>query len=388
MRKGLAGALMATAALVAVPALAQQYHYVKVAEIYLPCPKGHGDWVAYDPSNQMLYVNMKEDGMAVIDTRTNSLAHVVKDIPNPNGMSFDANFVYTTAAEGLPQGMNGGNNATGFGTVNQIVVIDKRSWRIVDRVDTRGTTPDVTGLANGRLYVDSDDHNWMEVYATGPHPRFLGLWHLWPRNINWWWLDTTDFTGPDAFGLSPDGREIYQSVDQYVEVIDTRTGAIVRKVTLPIELTAKGGTKGEILDAQAHRLWVSTSTTKPGVFILNPDTLQTIKTIPEPAGTDELSFDPVLRVFYTFGGKGFGAYDANTMTPIAAVNTGVGTTHTGDVSPVTHAVYAYEGDRSAVGVFVPVPGPGPNGVWRIGAASGGGLREAASGGPDGSERLR
>ena len=363
MRRGLVGALVASTALVAVPALAREFHYVKVAEIYLPCPTGHGDWVAFDPSNQMLYVSMKEDGMAVIDTRTNKLVKAVKDIPNPNGMSFDANYVYETAAEGLPQGMSGANNATGFGTINEIVVIDKKTWQIVDRVETKGTTPDVTGLANGRLYVDSDDHNWMEVYATGAHPQLVAVWHLWPANSNAWWLDTTDFTGPDAFGLSPDGREIYQSVDQYVEVVNTQTGAIDRHVELPIELTSKGGTKGELLDPKAHRLWVSTTHTKPGVFVLNPDTLQTIKTIPEPAGTDQLSFDPSLRLFYTFGGKGFGAYDADSMELVADVNTGVGTTHTGDVNPATHAVYAYEGDRAAVGVFVPVAGPGPNAEW-------------------------
>ena len=70
MRKGLVGALVASAALVAVPALAQEYHYVKVAEIHLPTPNGHGDIVTYDPGNQMIYVSMKDDGLAVVDTRT------------------------------------------------------------------------------------------------------------------------------------------------------------------------------------------------------------------------------------------------------------------------------------------------------------------------------
>jgi hypothetical protein len=56
---------------------------------------------------------------------------------------------------------------------------------------------------------------------------------------------------------------------------------------------------------------------------------------------------------------------------------------------VTHAVYAYEGDRAAVGVFVPVPGPGPNGEWRVAGASSSGRvpREAAWNRMDRSDRL-
>lgn len=369
MRRGLVVALAASAALLGGPALAAQYHYVKVAEIDLECPVGHGDWVAYDRTNGMVYVSMKDDGMAVIDTRTNTVAHVFKDIPNPNTMAFDADYIYETSAEGLPEGENGGNNGTGFGTVNQIVVIDKHTWQVVDRVDTKGTSPDVAGVANGQIYVAMDDNNRMEVYTTGAHPQFVASWPLYPRNINWWWLDTADFTGPDAFGISPDGREIFQSVDQYVEVVNAQTGAIERHVELPLELTSKGGTKGQLLDPQTHRLWVSTTNKKPGVFILNPDTLATIKTIPEPAGTDELSFDPGLRLFYTFGGSGFGVYDANTMEPVADVDTHVKTTHTGDIDTANHNVYVYEGDRAAVGVFKPVPGPGPNGDWEVATAS-------------------
>jgi hypothetical protein len=372
MRRGLVGALVASTALVAVPALARDYHYVKVAEIYLPCPVGHGDWVAYDPSNQMLYVSMKDDGMAVIDTRTNTVAHVIKDVPQPNTMTFDANYVYETAAEGLPEGMNGGTNGTGFGTRNELVVIDKQTWQVTDRVDTwpHGTTPDGTGYAHGRVFLAMDDNNVMDVYTAGAHPQFVAQWPIYPQNINHWWLNTADYTGPDAFGVSADGRYIYQSSDQYVSVMDSNTGAILRQVTLPIELTSKGGSKGEIYDPQTHRLWVSTTTKKPGVFVLNSDTLQTIKTIPEPSGTDELSFDPGLRLFYTFGGSGFGVYDADTMEAITAVNTEVGTTHTGDVSSVTHAVYAYEGKRAAVGVFCPVEGPGRNNTWATPTGSG------------------
>jgi outer membrane protein OmpA-like peptidoglycan-associated protein len=371
MRRGLVGALVASAALIAVPALAQEYHYVKVAEIYLPCAPGHGDWVSYDPSNEMVYVSMKDDGMAVIDTRTNSVAHVIKPIEEPNVMAFDSNYIYETAAEGLPQGMSGANNGTGFGTKNQIVVIDKHTWQIVDRVETwgHGTTPDGIGVANGRLYVAMDDNSVMNVYTATAHPQFVAQWNLYPYNTNHWWLNTTDFTGPDAFSFNADGSKIYEAMDQYEEIINAQTGAIEVHAKYPIKLTGKGGTKGSITDPKTGYLWIATSTANPGVRVVNASTLQTIKTIPQPAGSDQLAFDPGLRMFYTFGGKGFGAYNADTMTRVAAVNTGVPVTHTGDVDTATHAVYVYEGKRAAVGVFMPVAGPGPNGMWEVSAAA-------------------
>src|SRR5215469_18089660 len=198
MRKGLVGALVASAALLAVPALAQEYHYVKVAEIHLPTPNGHGDIVTFDPTNQMIYVSLKDDGLAVVDTRTQKVVHVFKDIPDPNANYFDDNYVYVVAAEGLPQGMSGANNSTGFGTRNELVTIDKHTWQITSRVDTPDTTPDGVFVANGKVYVVSDDNNSEMVYSAGAQPQLIARWPLWPYNINSWWMDTSDSTGPDV----------------------------------------------------------------------------------------------------------------------------------------------------------------------------------------------
>lgn len=406
MRRGLVGALVASAALLAAPALAQEYHYVKVATIDLPTPRGHGDWVAYDPSNQMVYVSLKDDGMAVIDTRTNSIAHVIKPVEDPNVMAFDANYVYETAAEGLPQGMSGGNNATGFGTRNQLIVIDKRTWQVVDRVEmwhgvsgNLGTSPDAIGVANGRVYMDMDDNNVMDVFTAGPHPRFVAQWPLAPRNTNWWWLNTSDFTGPDAFAFSPDNHWIYQTVNTFIEKIDALTGAISNVVDLHTGLTAKGGTKTPVYDRQTDKVWLSTTSTKLGVFVLDPNTLQPIKNIPDAgpgSGSDEMAFDPGLGLMYTFAtsckgvpnkGGCFTVFDANRMERVTQVGTNVHLTHSGTVDTDTHAVYAYEGSRAQLGVYMPVRGPGPNGGWRMGASSSGGLREAASHGIDRNEAL-
>jgi OmpA family len=372
MRRGLVGALVASAALIAVPALAQEYHYVKVAEIYLPTARGHGDITTYDPTNGMLYVSMVDDGLAVIDTRTNTVAHVIKDIPDPNGNAYDNNYVYVAAAEGLPQGMNGARAGTGFSTRNELVVIDKHTWQVVDRVETwpHGTSPDGVSVGDGHVYVVMDDNNVMDVYSEGAHPQFQAQWPLEPKNSNSWWLNTSDYCGPDVNYFSLNRHELFQTVTSYMEIVDSNTGAIKRLVDTGVPLVAHCGTKQPWLDEKTNQLWVPTSTKVGGLLIMNPDTLAIEHKLPQSSGKDAIGIDPGLGIVYTFGGSGFDAYGMNSLQHIAYVNTHASVTHTGDVDPTTHAVYVYEGKRAAVGVFCPVAGPGPNGGWATPVGSG------------------
>lgn len=365
MRRGLVAALVASAAFIAVPALAQEYHYVKVAEIHLPTPNGHGDIVTYDPTNQMVYVSLKDDGMSVIDTRTQKVVKTFKDIPNPNANYFDDNYVYVDAAEGLPQGMSGANAGTGFGTRNELVTIDKHTWQITSRVDVPYTTPDGLIAGAGRIYLVSDDNNKVMVYSTGATPKLLGVWDLYPRNINHWWVDTIDSTGPDVGWLSTARHRYFQSDQSYMESFDTNSGQMLTAVDTGVPLTGKGGTKGSWLDEETNQLWVATTTKAGGLLILDGDSLKEIKRLPASSGKDELSVDDKLGIAYTFGGSGFDAYDIRTQKHIAYVNTHVGTTHSGDVSSANHLVYAYEGKRAALGVYCPVKGPGANGDWMV-----------------------
>jgi len=372
MRKGLVGALVASTALIAVPALAQEYHYVKVAEIHLPTPNGHGDIVTYDPTNQMLYVSLKDDGMSIIDTRTQKVVKTITDIPNPNANYFDDNYVYVVAAEGLPQGMSGANNGTGFGTRNELVTIDKHTWQVTSRIDTEYTSPDGVIAGNGKVYIVSDDNNKVMVYTTGATPQYVTSWDLYPQNINHWWLDTIDSSGPDVSWLSTARHRLYQSDQSYMETFDTNTGQMIAENDTGVEVTGKGGTKGSWLDEKTNQLWVATTTKKGGLLILDGDTLKEVKRLPASSGKDQLSVDDKLGIVYTFGGKGFDAYSLEGQRHIAYVNTGVGTTHSGDVSTATHAVYAYEGKRAALGVYCPVRGPGKDGEWAVpvGSAAG------------------
>jgi hypothetical protein len=350
-RAPLLAGLLASTALVIAPAMAADYHFDQVAMIHLPGNTGHGDIVTFDPSNNMLYVSMPKQGLSVVNTKTNEVAAYIEDVPSPNGVDWDADHVYVAAADGPPAPASAGSLVD-----NAIIVISKKTWTEVGRVKTRGTSPDWLAVDRqaGLLYTDSDDKNWMEVYTTGDQPQFKAKWRLHPLNSNFWLIDTADFTGPDVAALVPSRHEIFQSVDSYVEVIDTATGAIVRNVDTGVELTPKGGTKGEVYDAKNNRLWVAT--TGKQIFILNPDTLATIATLPQKSGADMAVFDPGLGLIYVFegGGKGFDVYDANAMTHVTFVSTGIGQTHTGDVDPATHLVYAYGGNDRVIVVFKPV----------------------------------
>ena len=343
MRKGLVlAALLSSTPLFATPGFAQEWSFQKVATITLPGGKGHGDIATFDPSSQLLYLSMPGDGVMVVDTRDNSIVKYIQNVPSPNGIDWDANHVYVAAADGLGPG-----NSPPAGKVNDVIVISKETWKEVGRVTTQGTSPDWLAVDRpaGLLYVDSDDNNWMEVYTTGDKPKLKAKWPLFPEDAK---------TGPDVAALVPAKHVIYQSDDSWVLKVSTVNGAIEGKVDTGVKLTKKGGTKGEIYDAKNNRLWVGT--TSKEMLVLNPETLAIIAKLPQAGGADVVAFDPGLGLVYAFeaSSKGFDVYDANSMRHVTFIKTDVGNTHTGDVDPATHLVYAYEGDDGLVGVYRPV----------------------------------
>ena len=350
-RKLALAGMVAAAALLSAPVMAADYHFDHVATIHLPGNTGHGDIVTFDSSNNMLYVSMAKEGLSVVNTKTNTVEAYIEDVEAPNGVDWDAGHVYVAEADGVPAAQSAGGIVT-----NSIAVIDKKTWKVIDHINTRGTSPDWLAVDRqaGLLYTDSDDRNWMEVYSTGDHPELKAKWALYPYNSNLWLVDTADYTGPDVATLVQSRHEIFQSVDSYVEVLDTNTGNVVRQVDTGVELTPKGGTKGEVYDAKNKHLWVATTGKK--ILVLDPDSLATVKELPQKSGADVAAFDPNLGLVYVFegGGKGFDVYDANAMSHIGFVSTDIGQTHTGDVDPASHLVFAYGGNDRVIEVYKPV----------------------------------
>jgi len=336
MRQGFVfAALLTSTAVIAAPAMAAGYKFEKVGTIALQGQKGHGDIVTYDHSNNMVYVSMPQ-GLDVIDTKTNTVAHFIQNVPAPNGNDYDSKYVYVAAGEG-----------DGKGKVNAIVVIDKKTWQEVARVDTKGTSPDWLAVDRRShvIYTDSDDANHTEVYKAGAKPTLEKVWALYPANAK---------SGPDVAALVDKTKTIYQSDDSYVLKVNAKTGAIEAKTDVGVPLTKKGGTKGEVYDAKTQTVWVGT--TDKTMIVLDANTLAIKAKLPQTGGVDQVAFDPRLGLVYAFegGAKGFDVYDTKTMKQVAFVSTGIGNTHTGDVDTKTHAVYAYAGDGAVIDVFKPV----------------------------------
>src|SRR5215469_15554769 len=235
---GVAGIVASTGLLLA-PALAADYHFEKVATIELPGGKGHGDIATFDPLAQLLYLSMPNDGLMVVDTKSNSVVKYIQQVVSPNGSDWDPDHVYVAAADGLGPG-----NTPPVGKINDIIVISKEKWKEVGRIQIQGTSPDWLAVdrAAHLIYVDSDDNNQMEVYSTGDHPELKAVWKLYPDEAK---------TGPDVAALVPSRKEIFQSDDSFVEVVNTSDGSIARKVDTGITLSFMNDTTAEVYYTQS-----------------------------------------------------------------------------------------------------------------------------------------
>jgi YVTN family beta-propeller protein len=301
--------------------------YTLIGTIPLPGPSGHGDWVAYDPSNEYIYLSHHGANVVVVDTKTNKVVANISspDLSTPDGITFDHTYLYVTAEK-----------------AGKIVVISKATWKIVGTATSKGSSPDGIWLdaAMGRLYVVSNDANQLDVYGAGDQPNLIASYPLEPAKPK---------AGPDVGILLPSRNRLYESDDALVLAIDLDSGQITRRLDTGLPVTAKGATKGMVYDSKTDHLWVAT--TDKQLLVLNPDTLARVKTLAATEADDQMGFDPGLRLVYAFGGHGFDVYNADTMEHVAYVDTGSPVTHTGAVDPITHQVYVYEGHANVLAVY-------------------------------------
>ena len=262
----------------------------------------------------------------MVDTKTNKvIANIYSpDLGDANVMTFDSRYVYVTA-----------------GKANKIAVISKANWKIVGTVQTE-SSPDAIWVhsASDRLYVVSDDANRLEVYDTGNQPDLLAKYPLEPAK---------PVSGPDVGTLVPSKGTLYEPDDNLVLAMNINNGRIAKSLNTDLKIGKTGATKGIVYDPKTDRLWLGT--TDKQVWILNPDTLAEIKSVPATEADDQLVVDPSMRRVYAFGGHGFDVYNADTMQHIAYVDTGSDITHTGTVDLANHNVYVYEGQANVLGVY-------------------------------------
>ncbi len=300
--------------------------FTLMTTVSLPGPAGHGDWVAFDPSNGDIYVAHHGQNFVVVDTKTNKVIANIDspDLADANVMTFDSQYVYVTA-----------------GKANKLVVISKADWKIAGTAKTE-SSPDGIWLdsAKSRLYVVSDDANLVQVFGTGNQPNLIASYRLEPAK---------PVSGPDVGALVPSKGTLYEPDDNLVLAVDINNGKIAKRLNTGLKIGKTGATKGIVYDSKTDRLWVGT--TDKQMWILNPDTLAKVKSVSATESDDQLVIDPDMRRVYAFGGHGFDVYNADTMEHIAYVNTGSDVTHTGTVDLSNHEVYVYEGKANVLGVY-------------------------------------
>jgi DNA-binding beta-propeller fold protein YncE len=301
--------------------------YTLVTKIPLPGPAGHGDWVAYDPGNDLIYLSHHGSNLVVVDPKKNAVVANIESplLKTPDVMTFDANYVYVTAED-----------------AHRIVVISKKDWTVAGSVRTKGAAPDGIWLdpAIGRLYVVTNTANQLEVYTPGVRPTLIATYPLRPAKPK---------AGPDVGVLVPAKGTLYETDDSLVLAISAKTGQVTGVLDTHLPIAKNGANKSMVYDPKTNRMWVAT--TDKQVVILDADMLVEVTNPPATEPDDGMSFDPGLRLIYAFGGHGFDVYNADTLQHVTYVNTGSAITHTGAVDPVNHRVYAYEGQANVLGVY-------------------------------------
>lgn len=298
----------------------------QVKTLDLPGKGGHGDIVAYDPGQKAVYIAQSpDDNVIVINTQTQAIEKVIPGIKNDNGIAVGSKYIYVAA-----------------GDDNKLAVIEKGTWKVVANVETGGKSPDAVYYdeKDKKIFVANDDTNTMGVISTEAPFKLVTSFPLSSDKAQ---------SGPDLGVLIPDKNRLYQSVDNYILVIDTATNKIINKFTTDVAIAKTGGTKDMIYDPGKNIIWLGTTSKK--VFAMDPDTGKMNEVVTQ-SGMDQITWDPVSKMLF-LGESGSGSMEVINMTTqksIGAVKMDTGF-HTLDVDTDQHMVYAYLNNSNKVAIY-------------------------------------
>ena len=310
---------------VAGPGMAAGASYKLAKTIDLPGGKGgHGDWTIYNPATGMVWLSQSPDhAIVVIDTKTNTVVHVIPDVANSNGIGFAG--AYAFAAD------NDSNN---------VVVIDQKTFAKVATLTPEGKGPDTVNYLSkeGRIYV-SGTNDATEFSATKPFKVEANI-KLNPNPVK---------DGPDIAVYVASKDRIYQPVDNVIDVIDAKTG----KVSV-WDVGIQGSAKAAAYDAKTNHLIVGTGEKK--VLIIDADSGKVLDTVAVPGAVDATVLDEPTRRAYVGDKSGVVDVidlDTNKIVDSLASEKNV---HTLAVDTKTHAIYVYRNESNKVDVFEMVKG--------------------------------
>lgn len=313
-----AGLIAATA----LPAVAAGSAYKLVKTIDLPGDKGgHGDWTTFNPKTGMVWLSQSPaHNIVVIDTKTNTVAHVIPDVANSNGIDFAGEYAFAADNDS-----------------NAIVVIDQKSYEKVATLTPEGKGPDTVNFLSkeGRIYTSSASDDATEFSATKPF-KVVAKYRLKPDPAK---------DGPDIAAYVASKDKIYQPNDNVVDVIDAKTG----KIDNVWDVGITGSAKAAAYDAKTNHLLIGTGEKK--VLVLDANTGKVVATIPVQGAVDATIIDESARRAYE--GDKAGVVDVIDLDSNKVVDTlpSEKNMHTLAVDSKTHAVYVYRNEGNKVDVF-------------------------------------
>lgn len=334
---GMAGSVM----MISGPAMAAQISYHKIASIALPASPNSGDVVAYDPGNHYIYTAYGAGGLAVIDATTNKLVADVKGIQKPNGLDFNADYVFVAD-----------------GKANALLVISKKTWKVVDSISTvatdkTATTPDgvVVDNANNQVFVTIDDNNTVQVYSDQAPFKLLHVINLNTVVPN----ASIDNVGPDLSSLS--NGVFYESDGIYLLSYNAKTLQNIGKIDTGLQLKLSNGKLATHAGLKQStevngKVFVGGDGAPPNeIRVFNPTLTHQYAPIMVPGNSDALVSDSNNGMVYGFvgglpGGGGFIVIDSKTDAIVASVTTG-GHAHTGAVDTANGDVYVLHNGSAA-----------------------------------------
>src|SRR3984893_11362693 len=261
----LAGALLASTALVSIGYAADAYTGYKVSKV-IPLPGKNPRWdhVSVDPVNRNVFIGRRDDGVWVYNIDSGE----VKQIPQTKG---------TNGAATAPElGIGMSDN----GTFDTVTVFDlktlavKSTIKVPKDTDGVGWEP-VTKTA----YVNNGDDGSITLFD--PVSGKLG--------------DTIALANtkkPEFFGADGKGRVFVALQDKnQVAVVDFKTKKLA--TTWPVDCQAPTGMHYE---DKSDRLFVSCRGTKPVMAVIDPNSGKTVTTIPIGQNTDAVLWNPLEKL--------------------------------------------------------------------------------------------
>ncbi len=309
-------------AVAVVPAAASGSAYKLVKTIDLPGDKGgHGDWTTFNPKTGMVWLSQSPaHNIVVIDTKNNTIAHVIPDVANSNGIDFAGEYAFAADNDS-----------------NTIVVIDQKSFDKVATLTPEGKGPDTVNYLSkeGRIYTSSNSDD-ATVFSDKKPFKVEAKFRLKPDPAK---------DGPDIAAYVASKDKIYQPNDNVVDVIDAKTG----KVDSVWDVGITGSTKAAAYDAKTNHLIVGTGEKK--MLVLDANSGKVVATIPVPGAVDATIIDESARRAYV--GDKSGVVDVIDLDSNKVVDSlpSEKNMHTLAVDTKTHAVYVYRNESNKVDVF-------------------------------------